>query len=155
MSLRPALQPPTIEAGALDRMTEIVGLIAEAWETGEPVDGLMREHDALAGREDVPARHYRDLCSRCEKRDAAFQALCGRAPIVPDISREELIEVVRRIQGAPMARDMIWWLDLYRGNTPARDGWDPLVWPDPDWLARIGTDEPTPEQIVDEALRRT
>ena len=155
MSLRPVLRPPPIDAEVLDRMIAVVARIGGAWQTGEPLDELMREHDELTGRHDIPARHYRDLCSKREERDAAVQTLRGRAPIVPDITREELVEIVRRIRDDPKALDMIWWLDLYMSNTAAGDDWNPLLWLDDQWIARIGTAEPTAEQIVDETLRAT
>ena len=153
MALRPELQPRPVDPARRDRLALVIRRVAEAIELGQPAGGLMAEHDALAGRGDVEAREYEAVWAGRGEETAAVEALMGPVPVVPDITRAELVEIARRV-GDESARDgLSYWLELFTLNTPARGDSDLFFWPDPEWLARIGTDEPSPEQIVDEALR--
>ena len=136
-----------------DRLAFVIRRVAEAIELGEPVDQLMGEHDALAGRGDIPAEEYTAVWAGRGEETTAVEALMGPAPVVPDITRTELVEIARRVRDDAAGDGLSYWLGLFTLNTPARGDPDLFFWPDPEWLSRLGTDEPSPEQIVDEALR--
>ena len=153
MMLRPELEPRPVDPARCDRLALVVRRIADAIELGEPVDRLMCEHDALAVRSDVAAREHQSVWADDGEERAAAETLMGPARVVPDITRAELVEIARRILDDPAGDGLSYWLELFTLKTPARGDSDFFFWPDPEWLARIGTDEPSAEQTVDEALR--
>ena len=94
MALRPELllKPPTQEH--VDRVGEAVNDILSGLDRGEDVRELIRSLTDLTGREYNP-RDFEKIESRMSEDDFVREAAVSAARVVPDITRDELIEIVR------------------------------------------------------------
>ena len=74
---------------------------------------------------------------------------------IPDITREELIELVRTVGSAEYKEHEIdYWLRVLEVNLPNAPISDLIFWPDEALGADAGSDELSPQQIVELALTR-
>ncbi|MEL6519663.1 MAG: hypothetical protein AAFQ66_01785 [Pseudomonadota bacterium] len=149
--LRPELEPTVPDEATVEQLATVIEQIEQALEDGDPVTDLMTDHNRLTGRIDIEAERYRDLYASMSAEEAAGEALMPVPVQVPDIRREELEDIAQRILTAENDLATAYFGRLFEMNTPHGDP-DLFFWPDPDWLKQIGTDDPSPQQIVDKAL---
>jgi hypothetical protein len=112
----------------------------------------MSEHNRISGRNDIPADRYEGLHASMSSEEAAHAALLPEPRKVPDINRDELVEIARRVLDETLMDDQTYYLQLFELNTPSGSS-DLFFWPDEAWLQQIETKSPTPAQIVDQAMR--
>jgi len=139
--LRPPLEPPTLDPAFVARLTTLVLAIGEALEDGigEP-EPLIAEFEALTGkRYEVSAFFYHGAMSTEEFVEIAARPRPSR---LPDVTREELVEVVRRIQTTVLLTPhTVYYLTVLDVHTPHPRVSDLIFW-----------DDLTPEEVVEAAL---
>lgn len=155
MSLRPELVPGKPDPAQLDALTRVIDALVDALDASAPTDALMAEHNRITGRTDIPAARYDRLYAAMRSEEAAREALWPEARKVPDITQDELEDIARRIIDIDTyLDDQGYYLALFCLNTPSGDS-DLFFWPDAGWVQEIGTDTPSPAQIVARAMRDT
>jgi len=149
--LRKSLTPTAPDTDLINQLTEVIRQIEDAFENDTPTDELIQEHNRLAQRTDIEAIRYEKLYSSMSCKEAAVEALMPVASKVADITREELEDIAQRILELVNALETQYFLDLFELNTPSGHS-DLFFWPDENWLNQLGTDTPTPCQVVEKAL---
>jgi hypothetical protein len=148
--LRAALKPGPRDPATVAALTTCIEQIVQALDVGAPTDALMETHNRLAARGDISAERYLNLDASMSSEEAAEEALAPVPRVVPDISRDELEALATLISKPDDHSHTTYFLQLFELNTPHGNS-DLFFWPDPEWLRALGTDEPTPSQIVDKA----
>ncbi|MFI8348678.1 hypothetical protein [Streptomyces sp. NPDC085596] len=141
MDLRPELLPPPVGRKRLDELRDEVERIAELLETdlvaaGEAIVGF----NAMTGHEYV-ALDFAEYDGSRSLEDFAREAARPARPMVADVTRGELAEIVRRLLLADPESD--YYLRLLQANAPHPQVGE-LVFHSPGASA---------EQIVNEALK--
>jgi len=142
MDLRPELLPPTVAPEFLAVLAREIDRIARLIGAGDPDEAIAAFNDQTGHGYDVTDfaeyRSYRDVL------DFAEEAARPAHPRIADITRDELVEVVRRIQNKDP--DAGYYLLLFRTNVAHPNPTDLIFNPPPDLY------EATAEQIVDATL---
>jgi hypothetical protein len=148
------LKPPSQEH--VDRVREAVNDILSGLDRGEHVGERIKFLTDLTGREYIPS-DFEEIEARMSEDDFVRDAAMPAARIVPDITREELIEIVRLAMTAD-PRDARYYCDLFDKNVPMPGASSLIYWPEDmkDWYRRhpdgsMSDYNPTPEEIVDKA----
>ena len=156
MALRPELllKPPTQEH--VDRVREAVNAILSGLDRGEDVGERIRSLTDLTGREYIPS-DFEEFKGRMSEDDFVREAALPAARVVPDITRDELIEIVRLAMTVD-PRAARYYCDLFDKNVPMPGASSLIYWPEDikDWRRRhpdsnMSDYNPTPEEIVDKA----
>ncbi|MGO4461121.1 hypothetical protein AB4039_28100 [Streptomyces sp. M-16] len=145
MDLRPELSPPPVSRRLLDELCAEVERIAELLETGSEVaDEAIAAFNAKTGH-DYAALDFAEYDGSRSLEEFAREAAGPARPVVADITRDELVEIVRRLLTAAPESDHH--LRLLQANVshPRVAG---LLFDPPDHLRGASA-----EQIVDEALK--
>ncbi|MEX3017251.1 hypothetical protein [Gymnodinialimonas hymeniacidonis] len=150
--LRARLRPGPRDPALTKDLSNCIERIVQALEEGADTSALMAEHNRIAGRSDIPAERYESLYASMSAEEAAEEALAPVAECVPGISRGELEALAALIVEPDDFAHQTYYLALFEANTPHGNS-DLFFWPDPDWLKELGTNEPTPSQYVDKALK--
>ncbi|WP_193318282.1 bacteriocin immunity protein [Nonomuraea phyllanthi] len=145
MDLRPELLFPPVPHERVERLGAEIDRIARLIEDGRVPEARL----SLAAFNERTGHGYElsDFAAYWESeslQDIARNAARPYPPRVPDITREELAEIVRRIMEADQETD--YYLKLLDVNVPHPRVSDLIFWP-PEELR-----DATPEQIVDIAL---
>ncbi|MFB7056952.1 hypothetical protein ACFCXT_28020 [Streptomyces vinaceus] len=144
MDLRPELLPPPVSKQRLDELRAEVEQIAELLVARPEVVGeAIEAFNAMTGHEYVALDFAEYDGSRSLEEFAREAARPGR-PVVADITRDELVEIVRRLMTASEESDH--YLRLLEANVSHPRVSDLIFHP-----SSILQD-PSAEQIVDEAL---
>ncbi|GID97609.1 hypothetical protein ACFQFC_23855 [Amorphoplanes digitatis] len=143
MELRPELCPPAVSSERVAQLRAAIEDIAQLLECGEPADAAIATFNADTGHS-YNAEHFLTYWESRDVEDFALEAARPSRPKVPDITRDELVEIVRRILAAEDASD--YYLLLLTTNVPHPRVGDLIFRPPPDLV-----DAP-PERIVDTAL---
>ncbi|MEV0709785.1 hypothetical protein [Nocardia aurea] len=145
MDLRPELLPPPVAPEYLAALAREIERIDQLITTGDPdaaiaVIAAFNQHTGhdYDFTDFVEYSSYRDLL------DFAQEAARPAHPRVPDITRDELVEIVRRIRAADPDAD--YYLLLFRTNVPHPAPTDLIYHPPADLR------DATAEQIADAAL---
>lgn len=159
MDLRPELMPPVLDEVLVARLAQLAAAIDGA-RPGEWEDELL-EFNRLAGT-DIPFAHFQGIYGGEDHADWVRRVLNReRVRPVSGVTREELVEVVRRClpqSGYWDQRDA--WMAILDANVPRPRASNLLFYP-PDYDEstntwgggrRMGEYNPTPDQIVDWAL---
>ncbi|MFF5233216.1 hypothetical protein [Dactylosporangium sp. NPDC000521] len=144
MQLRPELSPPVIPSDRINDLCAAIHSIEELLESGADASAEIAAFNEDT-RHTYEPYHFMTYWSSRNVEDFALEAARPAWPKVPDVSREELVEIVRRIQS--MDADTNYYLLLLETNTVRPGVSDLIHWPPPELV-----DAP-PEAIVDEALR--
>ncbi|MFB0631578.1 hypothetical protein [Streptomyces sp. AB3(2024)] len=145
MDLRPELRPPPVSRRRLDELCAEVQRIAGLLETGSEAAGeAVAAFNAKTGH-DYAALDFAGYDGSRSLEQFAREAAGPARPVVADITRDELVEIVRRLLTAAPESD--WHLCLLRANV-SHPRFGDLVFNPPDHLRGASA-----EQIVDEALR--
>jgi len=156
--LRPAIDPIPFDRARWKRLSTVIAAIPDVMAEGVAAQDLQDLFDAITERSDIDIARYTEVETRRDADRLALSLLVPRAKVVPGITRAELIELARRAQdgltdyGPPL---YLYYFEMVRQNTGGAGTWQLFLEPDPDWLERIGGTSPTPEQFIDEALRRS
>ncbi|MEU6039613.1 hypothetical protein ABZ801_29835 [Actinomadura sp. NPDC047616] len=143
MDLRPELLPPSVAPQRLAEISREIGRIRGLLDDREPTEAAIAAFNEMTGHDytaDDFAHYWRSRNLEEFAREAARPAPAR----VPDISRDELAEIVRRILAADPETD--YYLRLFEANVPHPAASDLIYWPP----AELG--DASAEQIVDAAL---
>jgi len=159
--LRADLDPLPFDHERWQRLSWVIAHIRPALAEGVAPQDLQALFVAMTGRTDIDIAIYDADQSPEDVARRALSLLTPARVAHPDVTHAELVELARRAQSSiadyrrgrpPM---YLYYLEQFRLNTGGFGTHDLFLDPDPAWLAQIGTDSPSPEQIVEEALRRT
>ncbi|XVQ11977.1 bacteriocin immunity protein [Spirillospora sp. CA-255316] len=140
MNLRPELLPPQVSARRVEELGREIDRI-----TGLAGDAAREAEAAFAEATGHGYEEFREYWG-CESREeAALRAAWPAYPRVPDITRDELVEIVRRIRTS-RSPEQEWYLLVLKTNTSHPGVSDLIFWPPPE------LESASPEQIVDAAL---
>ncbi|XVU23193.1 hypothetical protein ACQPZJ_38935 [Actinoplanes sp. CA-054009] len=139
MELRPELCAPEVSPRRLAGLRAAIGHIEELLQRGEPADRAIAAFNADTGH-DYTAPDFQGYWESRDVGDFALEAARPARPRVPDVTRDELIEVARRIVEGDIA-DQAYYLRLLEANV-AHPRVSELI---------FFRDLP-PEHVVDEAL---
>lgn len=145
VELRSELRPPPVSREQRDALGREIGVIAELLSTGAAgADGEVEAFNARTGHA-YTALDFTGYGGSRSLDDFATEAARPSHPRVAEVTRDELVEVVRRIlAGDP---DTDYYLRLLEANVPHPRAADLVFHPSP------GEDGGSPERIVDEAMR--
>jgi hypothetical protein len=144
MNLRPELLPPPVAPQRLAALTAAIVEIAGRLDRGEPCADLIGAFNADTGSH-CTAHDFHRYDSQGSAEDFAYRAARPRWPRVPDITRDELVEIAGRITSGHTDTD--WYVLLFDTNV-TRPAASSLLFDPPTELG----DDPPVARIVDEAL---
>jgi hypothetical protein len=145
VDLRPELLPPPVSRQRLDELRAEVERIADLLEARpEAADEAIAAFNAMTGH-DYVALDFAEYDGSRSVEEFAREAARPARPVVADITRDELVEIVRRLLEADPESD--YYLRLLEANV-SRPGVSDLVFHPSDAL-----EDASAEQIVDEALK--
>ncbi|MFI6053439.1 hypothetical protein ACIBCO_25560 [Streptomyces violascens] len=145
MDLRPELLPPPVSRQRLGELCAEVMRIAELLETGpELAIEAIAAFNEMSGHGYV-ALDFAEYDASRSREEFAREAARPARPVVPDITRDKLVEIVRRLLTAGPESD--WYLCLLEANIRHPRVSDLVFHPSDD------LQDASAEQIVDEALK--
>lgn len=159
MNLRPELLPPKLDENFVAQLAGLAANIDGA-RPGEWEDWLT-EFNRLAETE-IPFEHFQGIHGGEDHADWVRRVINSRV-IKPasNVSRDELIEIVRRAMPQNGYADAEAYMAIFDANLPRSGASNPIFYP-PDYDSAtntwgggrlMGEYDPTPEQIVDWALQ--
>ncbi|WP_101385683.1 hypothetical protein [Streptomyces sp. TLI_146] len=145
VDLRPELLPPPVDRQWLDELcTEIERIDGLVTSRPEAADEAIAAFNAMTGHA-YEAFDFAGYHGSRSLEDFAKEAARPARPVVADISRDELVECVRRLLTA--SPESSYYLRLLEANVP-HPGVSDLVFHPSDALK-----DASAEQIVDEAMK--
>ncbi|GAA0318347.1 hypothetical protein GCM10010302_66760 [Streptomyces polychromogenes] len=144
VDLRPELSPPSVSRRRLDELCAEVERIVELLETcPEAAGGAITAFNAMTGH-DYRALDFAEYDGSRSLEEFAREAARPARPVVADITRDELVEIVRRLLTASAESD--YYLRLLQANVSHPRVSDLVFHPSGSLR------DPSAEQIVDMAL---
>jgi hypothetical protein len=142
------LQPPGGEH--IDRIREAAASIMTRLARGEDVGECIASLNAMTGRE-YDSAHFESLHSHSSVDEFAREAALPVPRVVPNLTRDELIEIVRLAMTAGWP-DTQYYRDLLDKNVPMSGASGLIDYPE-DWKPgqNLSGYNPAPEEIVDKA----
>ena len=147
MDLRPELLPPPVSPERIDELSEEIERICDLLDRRSPDDGQVAS--AIADFNAMTSHAYaaHDFAEYYESRDLedfALEAARPAWPRVPDVTRDELVEVTQRILDDPAGPDCDYYLLILQANVP-----NPAI---SELIFRPAAGrKPTAAEIIDEA----
>lgn len=158
MNLRQELTPPSVDERLITRLAELANAL-----NGNPSETLRAEFNKLA-RTDVPMILFQGVYESEDHANFVRKVLREqRIKPVPDVTRDELVEIVRRAMKPDKAELNESYMAIFDCNVPRPHASNLIFWP-ADYDHSSGTwgggkpmsdYDPSPEQIVDWALDTT
>ncbi|MFE0629787.1 bacteriocin immunity protein [Streptomyces sp. NPDC058864] len=145
MDLRAELLPPPVTPERLAEVAREIERIAGLTGCGEAAEKAVAAFNERTGHDYRPSDFARYDASRGLEEFAREAARPAR-PRVADITREELVEIVRRVDADPAGEDTDYYLLLFDCNTPHPRACDLLFHPP------AGLEDAPPGRVVDAAL---
>lgn len=142
MDLRPELLPPSVAPEYLAALAREIERIAQLIVTGDPDEAIAAFNQHTG--QDYDFTDFAEYSSHRDLLDFAQEAARPAHPRVPDVTRDELVEIVRRIRAA--GPDADYYLLLFRTNVPHPAPTNLIYHPPADLL------DASADQIVDAAL---
>ena len=150
MELRPELLPPPVSPERIDELSReierICGLLGRRSPDAAGAVTAIADFNAMTGHAYV-THDFTEYYESRNLEDFALEAARPAWPRVPDITRDELIEVTQRILDDPAGTDCGYYLLILQANVPHPAIPSLIYWP------AAGT-EPTAAEIIDQALPR-
>jgi hypothetical protein len=144
VELRPELCAPAVPSQRIAELCAAIDRIEELLQNGDPADGAIAAFNAETGHE-YAMEHFHCYWESYDIEDFALEAARPAWPKVPDVTREELMEIVRRIVVGDL-KDQAYYLHLLDTNV-VHPGVVGLIFHPPAEL--VGA---SPERIVDATL---
>jgi hypothetical protein len=155
MNLRQELTPPPVDERLVARLAELANAL-----DGNPSEALRAEFNKLAGT-DIPMILFQGIYESEDHANFVRRVLReqGIKP-VPDVTREELVEIVRRAKKTDKTGLHEAYMAIFDCNVPRPHASNLLFWP-ADYDESSGTwgggkpmndYDPSPEQMVDWAF---
>ncbi len=152
MKLRPPLLPPVLD----EKLVSQLGALADELDGARPGDceDNLATFNRLAGTR-LPLENFQGIYGAEDHVDWVRRVLCiQRIRRVPDVTREELIEVTRRAMSYDSDAEA--YRRILDVNVPRPHASSLLFHPPEDetigWQGTISEYDPTPEQIVEWAF---
>lgn len=145
MDLRAELLPPPVSPERLAEVAREIERIEDLAGSGGPTEEAVAAFNERTGHDYLLSDFVRYDASR-DLEEFAREAARPARPRVADITREELVEIVRRVDADPAGEDTDYYLRLFDCNTPHPRACDLLFHPP------AGLEDAPPERIVDAAL---
>jgi hypothetical protein len=147
MDLRPELLPPPVAPQRIDALAReierICGLLDGSSPDADLAASAIADFNAMTSHA-YAAGDFAEYYASQNAEDFALDAARPAWPAVPDISRDELVEVTQRILDDPASPDCPYYLLILQANVQ-----HPMItrlfWP-------TAGAQPTAEEIIDEAL---
>jgi hypothetical protein len=159
MDLRPELMPPVLDEALVGRLAELAARIDGA-RPGE-ADDEHAEFNRLAGT-NIPLEEFQGIYGGEEHESWVRRMLYGlRIKPADHVTRAELMEVIRRAMPQNGFTDYEAYMAVFDANVPREKASNLIFYP-PDYDSRtnswgggrqMGEYDPTPEQIVEWALK--
>lgn len=143
MDLRPELLPLPVAPQRLQEISREIEKISHLLDNHEPAEAAIAAFNEMTGH-DYDAYKFAHYWRSCGLEDFAKEAARPAHPRVPDITRDELVEIVRRLQTADPETD--YYLRLLAANVACPDVSGLIYWPPAELR------DASAEQIVDAAL---
>jgi hypothetical protein len=143
MNLRPELLPPPVDPQRIAEISREIERISGLPYRSEPAEAAIAAFNEMTGH-DYDASAFAEYYASRDLEDFAQEAARPAHPRVNDITRDELVEIVRRIQAADPETN--YYLRLLDANV-ARPDVGGLIFYPPAELRNASA-----EQIVDTAL---
>ena len=155
MSLRDNLRISHPRPELIRALAELAEKIVTALDKGNECSTLIEQLIKIARRKDYDREYFSTLHTHSSIEDFALEAALPQPKRIDNISREELIEIVRLAEdaGFPLS---IYYRELFDLNVPMSGASGLLDYPE-DWTPGHNLDkyDPSPEEIVDRALKPT
>ncbi len=151
MTLRESLRVTLPSPGRVDEFAKLTRKIIHAIDNEADSAELIAEMASLARRKDFDRDFFATLHCRCSVEDFATEAALPMPQHVPDLSRDELIEIVRLAKSSGYVLS-IYYRELFDRNVPMPGASGLLDYPE-NWKRGMDLSkyDPTPEEIVDRA----
>lgn len=148
MALRETLRVGEADPKRIDAFRELYVQIIDRIDENVPYDDLLSAVAALSGGPADDPQYVEWLHGSDDVEEFAERAALGVAPRVLDLTREELVEIVRLIRegSAPRSR---FYMDLFCRNVSHSAPSDLIYWPEKYWPKGY---EPTAEEVVEKAI---
>ncbi|GGN35255.1 hypothetical protein FHR83_006143 [Actinoplanes campanulatus] len=114
MQLRPELLPPSIPAARLAELAAAITAIEDRLERGEDATALIEAFNADTDN-DYDEHDFLSYHSSQSLEEFAYEAAWPSFPKVPDITRDELVEIAERIVAVDPDTDF--YVHLFETNT--------------------------------------
>ena len=155
MSLRDNLRISHPSPELIRVLAELAEKIVTALDEGDECSALIEQLNEIARRKDYDREYFKTLHTHSSVDDFALEAALPQPKRINDISREELIEIVRLAKetGFPLS---IYYRELFDLNVPMSGASGLLDYPE-EWTPGQDLDkyDPSPEELVDRALKST
>jgi hypothetical protein len=160
MELRKELRPPEVSKERLQAVERMIREIETVLYGEGNADELIEGFNRFTGRS-YEEYTFRNYWRSIDLEDLVREA--SRRPPTPisDVTREELVEVVRRAMSGPQGDpDYEYYFEIFDANVGVPGAWNLIYYP-PDYDAatntwgsgrQMGEYNPTPEEIVEQAL---
>lgn len=141
--MRAILLPPKLDEKTVTELVDLADrVVATIDSAGDPTQ-LIEEFNARTDRA-FDSSDFHSASESVDTRTFVIQALRQSPRRINDITRDELLEIIRRIMDPDSEPDQIYCLELLERNVPHPDVSGLIFWPnDPN---------PTPESILERAL---
>ncbi|SCG77492.1 hypothetical protein [Micromonospora inositola] len=143
MELRPELCPPVAPEQRIADLSTAIATIAKLLERGESADSAIAAFNAGTGHA-YTAYDFRIYWKSRNVEDFAIEAARSASPKVENVTRDELFEIVRRIQRADDGTD--YYVRLLHSHVLHPRVSSLIFFPPPELV------DASPEDIVDAAL---
>jgi hypothetical protein len=152
VELRAELLPPRLDSERVERLAELAAELDGFVGSGEDRQALVDDFNRGAGTEFV-FRDFQGIYGGTDHETWVRTVLSSpAAQPIPHVTREELVEVTRRIANVEgEEHEVNFWLQLLKANVPDPAVSDLIFWPNL-YFNDEEVRELTPEQIVDVAL---
>ncbi|MDX2852482.1 bacteriocin immunity protein [Actinacidiphila glaucinigra] len=145
MDLRPELLPPPVSPERLAELAREIERIEDLAGSGEPAEQAVTAFNGRTGHDYLLSDFTCYDASRGLEEFAREAARPARTRVA-DVTREELAEIVRRVEADPAGEDTDYYLLLFDCNTPHPRACDLIFHPP------AGLEDAPPERIVDAAF---
>lgn len=143
MELRPELRPPVVGPQRIAEFRAAIEAIEGLLDGGESADAAIDAFNAETGH-GYDADYFRCYSESRSIEALALEAARPARPRVANVTRDELVEIVRRIQAA--GDDLDYYVRLLQANVVHPGITDLILWPPLEMI------DASPEPIVDTAL---
>lgn len=151
MELRPELMPPVLDGAEVDRLSALAAHLDGA--PPERSADALAEFNRLAGT-DLAWQDFQGV-HNAEEHEAWVRRVLYRGRIRPaaDVTRAELVEVVRRAMSIDeYPDDHEAYMAVFDANVPMSGASDMIFWPPEHHPPSVGAYSTAPERIVGWAL---
>jgi hypothetical protein len=152
--MRRALTAPDVDAAVLQEALRVARELYRSHEAGAPTAGLLEELSSICGTP-LDRTALLGAFGSIDADDFATDLVVRQVATPTDLSRAELIELVSAVSDVTGTEwQTFYWLRCLEANTGGADIVSLIYYPDEVLGPDDERDELTPEEVIDEALKR-